>query len=224
MKRFTIILILLLSLILLCSCFAQEHNQVLPEQTGQIEQTEQAEQSGQTLAEEQKPTVNTQASAVSEQAQQNKPLPAEVKTSAEQADSAEQLVCSLTVRCDNILNNIDDLAEEKHSLVPEDGVIYPVTELAFTEGETVFDVLLRAMKEAEIHFEFVHTPAYNSTYIEGINNLYEFDCGELSGWEYCVNGKYPAYGCSLYELQDGDVIEWHYTCDLGRDLDNFFKE
>ena len=55
-------------------------------------------------------------------------------------------------------------------------------------------------------------------YLQGINNLYEKDCGQWSGWMYEVNGWYPNYGCSRYQVQDGDNIEWHYTCDLGRDL------
>ena len=62
---------------------------------------------------------------------------------------------------------------------------------------------------------------YNSAYIEGINNLYEFDCGELSGWMYKVNGWFPNYGCSRYQLKEGDVIEWVYTCDLGVDVGGF---
>ena len=33
-----------------------------------------------------------------------------------------------------------------------------------------------------------------------------------------VNGEFPQYGCSRYELHDKDVIEWGYTCDLGRDV------
>ena len=58
----------------------------------------------------------------------------------------------------------------------------------------------------------------NSAYVEGINNLYEFDVGSLSGWMYNVNGWYPNYGCSRYQVKDGDVVEWRYTCDLGYDL------
>ena len=54
--------------------------------------------------------------------------------------------------------------------------------------------------------------------IEGIANLYEFDCGELSGWMYKVNDWFPNYGCSRYELKDGDKVEWVYTCDLGKDV------
>lgn len=42
--------------------------------------------------------------------------------------------------------------------------------------------------------------------------------GSLSGWMYNVNGWYPNYGCSRYQVKDGDVVEWRYTCDLGYDL------
>jgi hypothetical protein len=62
------------------------------------------------------------------------------------------------------------------------------------------------------------TPVYNSAYVEGINNLYEFDCGNLSGWMYCVDGWYPNYGCSRYQLKDGETVEFRYTCDLGKDV------
>ena len=82
----------------------------------------------------------------------------------------------------------------------------------------LFDVLQRVCKEKGIHLESSWTPIYNSAYIEGIHNLYEFDCGALSGWMYRVNGWYPNYGCSRYQLQDGDVVEWRYTCDLGNDV------
>ncbi|MBQ3593743.1 MAG: DUF4430 domain-containing protein, partial [Clostridia bacterium] len=88
----------------------------------------------------------------------------------------------------------------------------------FSEGESVFDVLVREMQKNKIHLEFVNMPVYNSAYIEGIGNLYEFDCGELSGWMYKVNGQFLNYGCSLCELSNGDEIEWVYTCDLGKDV------
>lgn len=126
--------------------------------------------------------------------------------------------CTLSVRCDSILNNMSLISEDKHDIVPEDGVIFPATTVAFYEGESVFNVLQREMKKAKISMEFMNTPVYNSAYIEGINNLYEFDVGELSGWMYKVNGWFPNYGCSRYQLKDGDVIEWEYTCNLGKDI------
>ena len=88
----------------------------------------------------------------------------------------------------------------------------------FSEGESVFDVLQHTCRERGIHMESSWTPIYNSAYVEGIANLYEFDVGSQSGWMYKVNGWFPNYGCSRYQLQNGDVIEWVYTCDLGDDV------
>ena len=90
-----------------------------------------------------------------------------------------------------------------------------------TDGESAFDLLLRETRAAGIHLDFVKTPAYNTVYVRGIGNLYEFDCGNLSGWEYSVNGWYPNYGCSKAYLNDGDVVCWKYTCDLGKDIGAF---
>jgi len=127
--------------------------------------------------------------------------------------------CTITIRCDAILNNWDELTPGKVEFVPDDGIIlYPVT-VAFDESETVFDVLKRVCDLLGIQLEYSYTPLYESYYIEGINHLYEFDCGEQSGWMYKVNGWFPNYGCSSYHLEDGDVIEWIYTCnDLGADI------
>lgn len=150
---------------------------------------------------------------------EGKPLPVEPQN-VEFSDVTH--TCTLSVRCDTILENIDWLDPEKVELVPEDGVIFPATEVTFYEGESVFNVLQREMRKAGIHMEFVDTPMYNSAYIEGINNLYEFDCGELSGWMYKVNDWFPNYGCSRYQLQPGDVVEWVYTCDLGIDVGGYY--
>lgn len=150
---------------------------------------------------------------------EGKPLPVEPQD-VEFSDVT--YTCTLSVRCDTILDNMDWLDPEKVDLVPEDGVIFPATEVTFYEGESVFNVLQREMRKAGIHMEFEDTPMYNSAYIEGINNLYEFDCGELSGWMYKVNDWFPNYGCSRYQLQPGDVVEWVYTCDLGIDVGGYY--
>ncbi|MBP3359499.1 MAG: DUF4430 domain-containing protein [Clostridia bacterium] len=132
--------------------------------------------------------------------------------------SDKELTCTLSVRCDTILQNISWLDAEKAEIVPEDGVILAEKTVTFYEGESVFNLLVREMKRNKIHLEFVNTPIHNSAYIEGIANLYEFDCGELSGWMYKVNGWFPNYGCSRYQLKAGDKVEWVYTCDLGSDV------
>lgn len=132
----------------------------------------------------------------------------------------EEPSCTLSVRCDTALSNKDMLDSSKADILPEDGVIFPETTVYFSEDESVYDVLVREMMNAKIHMESENTPMYKSAYIEGIANLYEYDCGPLSGWMYKVNGEFPNYGCSAYVLSDGDRVEWVYTCDLGKDVGN----
>lgn len=130
----------------------------------------------------------------------------------------EELYCTLSISCATVLDNMESLTKGKEEIIPEKGVVLSPIRTIFYEGESVFNVLSREIKKNSIHMEFVKTPAYNAVYIEGINNLYEFDCGELSGWMYKVNGEFPGYSSSRYLLNDGDIIEWVYSCDWGRDV------
>ena len=104
--------------------------------------------------------------------------------------------------------------------MPKDGIILEETEYVLRPNDTVFDVLQRTVRHHQIHMEYQGTNenVYNSVYIQGINHLYEFSVGPLSGWMYAVNGESPNKGVGKYELKDGDVIEFKYTCDLGRDI------
>ena len=127
-----------------------------------------------------------------------------------------EYTCTFSIICDSLLGDgADELDPDKLELVPEDGVIFPETEVVFYGGESVFNVLSRVCRQNSIHMEFVDTPLYNSAYIEGIANLYEFDAGEFSGWLYTVNGWQPNYGSSRYALKDGDVVVWSYSLDVG---------
>lgn len=128
-------------------------------------------------------------------------------------------VCTIAIRCDTVLTNLDSLDQDKAELVPADGAMLDQTEAAFSDGESAFDLLKRVCRDKGIHLEFSITPGYGSAYIEGIGNLYEFDCGERSGWLYRVNGQTPDVACSAYTLQAGDAVEFLYSCDWGQDLD-----
>ena len=147
---------------------------------------------------------------------EGKPKPVEPEDT--EVNKAKSYTCTFSIECSTILNNLDMLDPDKLEMVPSGGVILSKTTVTFYEGESVFDVLQRICKEKGIHMEAEWTPIYNSAYVEGIHNLYEFDCGALSGWMYKVNGWYPNYGSSRYQLKDGDVVEWRYTCDLGNDV------
>jgi len=131
-----------------------------------------------------------------------------------------QLTCTLSVRCDTILakDRLDRLPQAKRDIVPANGVILQSRAVSFTEGESVFDVLKRVAQSEGMHLDFENNPMYNSAYIAAIGNLYEKDGGDLSGWMYRVNGVFPGYGCGRYTLKAGDVVEWLYTCDLGKDI------
>ena len=126
----------------------------------------------------------------------------------------------ITIRCDTILDNLDALDDNLREFVPPDGVILTKTEYVLRNGDTVFDILDRAVRYNKIQMEYqgAKLNSFGSVYIQGINFLYEFSCGPLSGWMYRVDGEFPNYGCSKYELKDGQSIEWIYTCDLGQDV------
>ena len=151
-----------------------------------------------------------------------KPKPVEWNEKGNEVDKSKVGgYCTLSITCKTLLkpeNKKVAISNGKGDMIPSDGVIYKTKKVKFYKNESVFDVLLRETKANKIHMEYVMTPAYNSNYIEGIHNLYEFDGGELSGWMYSVNGWFPNYGCSRYKLKDGDSIKWVYTCDLGRDV------
>lgn len=145
--------------------------------------------------------------------QESKP---EIKPESNQEPVSKYVTISIT--CHTILNNLDKVSDNKKGIIPSNGVILSQKQVEINDGDTVFDVLLRETRKQRIHMDFVESPVYGSAYIKGINNIYEFDAGELSGWMYSVNGVFPNYGCSIYNLNDGDVIQWMYTCDLGKDL------
>ena len=154
---------------------------------------------------------------------EGKPAPVEPEDTT--IDKSTTYTCTISITCETILDNWDawdewdkEAADAKKPLVPSDGVILGTTSVTFSEGESVFDVLQRVCRQNGIHMESSWTPMYNSAYVEGINNLYEFDVSQGSGWMYSVNGWFPNYGCSRYVLQDGDSIAWRYTCDYGDDV------
>ena len=198
-------------------CFANEQiEQLTAEREASIQEVEEA----QLLADE-------NAQKVEEQRRENEKKLKEVTTGDNTDDDSDSntvdettgATCTITIRCDTILDNMGDLTEGKNKYVPANGCILATSKLTFDEGDTVFDVLKRACSLASIQLEYSWTPMYNSYYIEGINHLYEFDCGNESGWMYKVNGWFPNYGCSAYTLKDGDVIVWCYTCKgLGADV------
>lgn len=129
---------------------------------------------------------------------------------------------TISIRCDTAIANDMQKEEKWEGILPEDGCMLPETEMPVYEGDTVLDLLIAVRDEYEIQMEY--NGAGSSAYIEGIGNLYEYDGGRWSGWMFQINGEYPDTGCGQQILQDGDVVEWNYTCDLGLDLDGTMED
>ena len=144
---------------------------------------------------------------------------ADVKPVAPTPEKPQEHFCTIEIRCDTVKDTSKLENQAVAPYVPKSGVILATTKMKFEPGESVFDILLRAAKERNIHMEYRSENVYTGgRYIEGINYLYEMDAGPLSGWMYKVNGKFPNYGCGGYEVKDGDAIVWMYSCDLGADV------
>ena len=122
---------------------------------------------------------------------------------------------TIAISCKTAINNGLN-KKPGFSHLPSNGIILQNMKVEFNEGDTVFDILVKVTRKKGIHMEY--RGSGSNTYIEGINNLYEFDGGSNSGWMYSVNGVYPNYGCGSYKLKGNEVIKWNYTCDLGKDL------
>lgn len=144
------------------------------------------------------------------------PMSADAETTETLPEGA---CCTVEIRCDAALADPEWLAEPKRAYLPADGAILSAQPVALEAGDTAFDVLRRACETADIALEFSFTPLYGSYYVEGIGNLYEFDCGEQSGWVYAVNGVHAVQASSSRPLSDGDTVVWRYTCEgLGADV------
>lgn len=119
------------------------------------------------------------------------------------AGAGESLSVSISIRCDEALGVVE------LDTLPADGVMLGAVELAVSRGSTVLDALTEAARLYQLQLEY--SGGGSMAYVSGIEYLYEFDGGELSGWIYRVNGVAPSVGCGGYTLADGDVIEWEYT-------------
>lgn len=116
---------------------------------------------------------------------------------------------TLRVDCTRIMQRKDLWKDGLEEIIPASGMFYSGV-CSFRQGASAYDVLKEACQRKNIALDSQYTPIYHTYYIRGIGNLYEFDCGEESGWKYAVNGKTPGVGCSGYTVKAGDVITFFY--------------
>ena len=232
-KIISLLLLLLMAVVAVCGCGGTEADTeaVLPQENAEPAEATVADATEQpareATAEQQdnakdsktaEPQQSAQVAAAKQGTAPAKQEPAAAPAPATKPEPKQEPTCTISISCAAALAHLDQCDGAKAELIPQDGWILQPIKVTIQAEETVFDVLLRTCKEQKIPLEFTDTPMYGSSYIEGIYNLYEYDMGDLSGWMYSVNDSFPNYGCSQYTVQNGDVIRWLYTCDMGEDI------
>lgn len=94
------------------------------------------------------------------------------------------------------------------------GSVLNETDVEVKDGDTVVDVLKRVTKANKIQMESRGKGLF--AYVEGIDNVYEFDEGPKSGWVFRLNGEVITQGAGSTKVNSGDRIEWLFTLDLGK--------
>jgi len=117
----------------------------------------------------------------------------------------------------------------------ESGVTYPEplgtiigrTKVPYTEGDTIADATLRLLYAKDMTASYsgstksgFYLGAIGNFTVDGIDydSFGEFDAGVGSGWMITHNDVFIEYGASEFEVADGDVIKWKYTCQYGADI------
>lgn len=143
-----------------------------------------------------------------------KPTTVKATTAATTATATQspltQITCTISIECAEILDNMDSLKAGHEGFIPSDGVILNTYSVTAKAPATVYDLLKAACSENDI--KLTEQKTLYGTYIAGINNIDEKDCGAQSGWTYTVNGKYPSKSCDKYKLSNGDKVVFKYTC------------
>ena len=122
----------------------------------------------------------------------------------------DEISCTLNVECKSILNNMDKLKEGHSKYVPANGYIIKGYKYTAKAGFTAYDALKKACEDNGIKLTAKST--MYGTYVSGINNIDEFDCGSQSGWMYSINGNRPNVSASSQSVTDGDEITFEYVC------------
>ena len=131
--------------------------------------------------------------------------------------------CTLYITCINAINsekladNIRKFTWGWHNIRENRSVIY--------RGGILFrNFRKRIEKWRNTDWSSINAGKQKAYILEGINNLYEFDCGKQSGWMYTVNGDVPNVSCSEYKIKENDEIKFQYTCNLGEDIEKKWEK
>ena len=111
------------------------------------------------------------------------------------------------------------------------GTIISATKVPYKKGEKITHVTKRLLDKHGIRMSYTGT-LESGFYLGAIcdfelkgtpyDSFGEFDAGVGSGWMITLNKTFIEYGASEFEVKNGDVIKWQYTCQLGKDIGDPF--
>ncbi len=107
------------------------------------------------------------------------------------------------------------------------GTIISSTKVPFKKGEKITHVTKRLLDHLGMRMSYTGT-LESGFYLGAIcdfelkgtayDSMGEFDAGTGSGWMITLNKTFIKYGASEFQVKNGDVIKWQYTCQLGKDI------
>lgn len=107
------------------------------------------------------------------------------------------------------------------------GEIVAPTQVPYAEGDTVAKVTLRLLDALKIGYSYTGSVT-SGFYLGALKNfevddtpydsMAEKDAGEGSGWMITLNNWFIDKGASDFTVKNGDVVEWKYSCQTGRDI------
>lgn len=107
------------------------------------------------------------------------------------------------------------------------GEIITKAKVPYKSRDTIASVTLRLLKALDMEAGYTGT-ATSDFYLSSIGDFDlngkhyesfgEFDAGASSGWMVKHNNWFINKGASEFFVEDGDIIEWVYTCSLGADV------
>ncbi|MDF2567168.1 MAG: hypothetical protein K0R90_624 [Oscillospiraceae bacterium] len=128
---------------------------------------------------------------------------------------------------DNGVRLQDELNEGSVDFPTKLGEIIAPTKVPFYDGENIASVTLRLLDMKSIEYAYTGSPD-SSFYLSCIQNFKvgqksiatfgEFDAGSGSGWMVTLNNWFINMSASEFPVEDGDIIRWQYTCQLGADI------
>lgn len=89
------------------------------------------------------------------------------------------------------------------------GTIVETVKVPIAENDSLLDATLGYLKQKGIQYSV--RGSGSTAYVEGIDNIYEFDHGPMSGWEAKKNGHSLSKSAGITSVKDGDTIRWVYT-------------